>query len=127
MLWENTKKCKTFSIPTEKEFGKVNKNGNDDIITISYKIKLFHNARFMASSLSGLVDNLTEGIYKTKCKDCDCSLKYESVKDNSIKYKCLSCKKEYSNKLDEELKKRLKNTFEFSNSDINKFILLLTL
>ena len=49
----------------------------------------------MASSLSDLVDNLTEGIHKTKCKDCDCFLEYESVidtvKDNLIKYKCLSC------------------------------------
>ena len=42
-----------------------------------------------------------------------------------IKYKCLSCNKNYSNKFDEELKKRFKSTFEFSNNDINKFILLL--
>ena len=30
-----------------------------------------------------------------------------------------------SNKIDEELKKRFKNTFEISNNDINNFILLL--
>ena len=72
-----------------------------------------------------LVDNLTKGIEKIKCKDCDCFLKYGSVKDNLIKYKCLSCNKDYSNKIDEELKKRFKNTFKFSNNDINKFILLL--
>ena len=42
-----------------------------------------------------------------------------------IKYKCLSCNKDYSNKLDEKLKKRFKNTFKFSDNDINKFILLL--
>ena len=40
-----------------------------------------------------------------KCKDCDCFLEYESVKDNLIKYKCQSCDKDYSNKIDEELKK----------------------
>ena len=56
----------------------------------------------MASSLSNLVDNLTEGIHKVKCKDCDCFLKYEN-KDNLIKYNCLSCNKDYSNKIDEEL------------------------
>ena len=61
--------------------------------------------RFMASSFSSLVDNLTEEINKIKCKDCDCFLDYESVKDNSMKYKCLSCNKNYSKKLDEELKK----------------------
>ena len=36
----------------------------------------------MATSLSNLVDNLIEEIRKTKCKDCDCLLEYESVKDN---------------------------------------------
>ena len=50
---------------------------------------------------------------------------YESVKENSIKYKCLSCNKKYSNKIDEELKNRFKNIFKFSNNDINRFILLL--
>ena len=48
-----------------------------------------------------------------------------SVKDNLIKYKCLSCNKDYSKKHDEELKKKFKNTFKFSTNDINKFILLL--
>ena len=42
-----------------------------------------------------------------------------------MKYKCLSCNKNYSNKIDKELKKRFKNTFKFYNNDINKFILLL--
>ena len=42
-----------------------------------------------------------------------------------IKYKCLSCNKNYSNKIDEKLKKRFKNTFKFSNNDANKFVLLL--
>ena len=76
----------------------------------------------MSSSLSNLVDNLAEGIHKIKCKDCDCFLEYESVKDNMIKYNCLSCNKDYSNKLDEILKKRFKRFF---NNDINKFIWLL--
>ena len=82
----------------------------------------------MPSLLSNLVGNLAEGIkckVKIKCKDCDCFLKYESVKDNLIKYKCLSCNNDCSTKIDEELKKKFKNTFKFSNNDINKFILLL--
>ena len=58
----------------------------------------------MATSLPNLVDNLTEGIHKIKCKDCDCFLEYESVTGNLIKYKCLSCNTDYSNKIDEELK-----------------------
>ena len=79
----------------------------------------------MASLLSNLVDNLTDGIHKRKCKDCDFLLEYECFKGNFIKYKCLFCKKNYLNKLDEELKKKFKNTFNFSNKDSNKFILLL--
>ena len=42
-----------------------------------------------------------------------------------IKYKCLSRNNDYSNKLDEELKKRFNNTYKFSNNDVNKFILSL--
>ena len=42
-----------------------------------------------------------------------------------IKYKCLSSSKDYSNKLDEKVKRRFKNTFTFSDNEINKFILLL--
>ena len=37
----------------------------------------------------------------------------------------LSCNRHLSNKIDEELKNWFKNTFKFSNDDINKFILLL--
>ena len=79
----------------------------------------------MVTSLSNLVDNLTEGIHKIKCKDCDCFLEYESVKENSIKYKCRSYNKNYSNKTTEELKRKFKNTYQFSNNGINKSILLL--
>ena len=99
-------KYKTFSVPIEKEVTKIDKDGNESIATISYKIKFFDSARFMASSLSNLVDNLAEGIHKIKCKDCHSFLEYESVKDNLIKYKCLSCDKDYSNKIDEKLKER---------------------
>ena len=42
-----------------------------------------------------------------------------------MNYKCLSCNKDYSNKLGEELKKKFKNKFTCSNIDINKLILLL--
>ena len=64
-------------------------------------------------------------IFKIKCKDCNCFLEPESVKDNSVKYKYLSCNKKISNNIDEELKKRYKNTFKFFNNDINKSILFL--
>ena len=75
--------------------------------------------------MANLVNNLTEEINKIKFKDCNCFLEYESFKDNLINYTCLSCNKDYSNKIDEELKNPFNNTFKISNNDINKFILLL--
>ena len=106
-LGENTEKYKTFSAPVEKEVTSVDKDGNKSVVTIFYRIKFIDSARFMASSLSSLVNNLAEGIHKIKCKNCDCFLEFESVKDNLIKYKCLSCNRDYSNNLDEKLKKAI--------------------
>ena len=79
-LGKNTENYKTFSVTIEKEVSKIDKEGNWNIITISYEIKFIDSARFMASSLSNLFDNLAEGIYKIKCKDCDCFLEYKSVR-----------------------------------------------
>ena len=83
------------------------------------------SVRFITSLLSSLADNLTEVIHKIKRKTVIVFLEYESVKDMSVKYKCTSWNKDFLNKIDEELKKRFRNTFTFSNSYINKCILLL--
>ena len=72
-LGENTEKYKTFYVSIKTGAIKNDKDGNESV-TISYKIKLIDRARFLANSLSNLVDNLTEGIHKIKCKDCDCFL-----------------------------------------------------
>ena len=51
---ENTGKYKTFSVfsvPIKKGVTKNDKNGNETVVTISYKIKFIDSARFMASSL----------------------------------------------------------------------------
>ena len=55
-LGENTEKYKTFSVPIKKRID--NKN-----IDITYKIKFIDSFRFMATSLSKLVDNLTDNIH----------------------------------------------------------------
>ena len=75
--------------------------------------------------MSNLLDNLTEETHNIKCKDSKCFLEHESVTDNLIKNKCLSCNKYYANKIYEELKKKFKNTYKLSNNGINQFILLL--
>ena len=113
-ILEKTQKCKKlFSIPIEKGVTKIDKDVNESVVIIYYKVKILQRARFIASSWTNLVDNLIEGICKIKCKDYDCFLEYESVKDNSIKYKWLSCDKGYSNKIDEELKKNLRTNLSF--------------
>ena len=57
---------------------KIDKDDNKSVI----KMKFIDSLRFMATSLSNLVHNLTEEIHKMKSKDCDCFLEYERVKDN---------------------------------------------
>ena len=37
--------------------------------SISHNLKFINSARFMASLLSNLVDNLAEGTYKIKCRN----------------------------------------------------------
>ena len=99
------RKVKNFFCSDRKKNRKLDKDGNENISIVSYKIKFIDSANFLGSQLSNLVDNLAEGIHKIKSKDCDCFRQYESVKDNLIKYKCLSFNNGYSNKVDEELKK----------------------
>ena len=50
---------------------------------------------------------------------------YRNFEDNSIRHRYLCCNKNCKKKFDENLKKRLFKTNNFSNYDINKFILLL--
>ena len=88
-LGENTEKYITFSVPISKELD----NGK----TVTYKLKFIDSIRFMSTSLSSLVDNLSE-IYKKECKGCEEKRKIKSVcnfiglKNNKLNYKCKECK-----------------------------------
>ena len=70
-LGENPEKCKIFLFQQKKKLTNIDKDGNGSAVAISHKIKFIDSARFMATSLSTLVDNLTEGIHKIRFKDCD--------------------------------------------------------
>ena len=50
---------------------------------------------------------------------------YTNFKDGLIVCKRLCCNKNYQHKFDEKLKKRFFNTYNLSNHDNNKFIILL--
>ena len=70
---------KKFSVPIVKQVTEMDKDGNESAVTMSCKIKCINSARLMATSISNLFDNLTEGIHKFKCKGCDCFLEYERI------------------------------------------------
>ena len=72
---------KGFSVPRKKEVMKIDKDGEKSVKTMSYKIKIFDSMRFTVTSLTKVVNNLSEGIHKIKCKDCNYSFKNESVKN----------------------------------------------
>ena len=115
-LGENTEKYITFSLPIKKELD----NGK----TITYKLEFIDSFRFMSTSLSNLVDNLSE-IYNEECRGCE-KTKIESVRDfigvenNKLPNKCNECKKRQIKPINGLIKKFL-NTYEFCNGDINKF------
>ena len=79
----------------------------------------------MSSSLSKLVDNLSEGIHNNKCADCKSSLDYIKTKNEKLILECYNCKQRYRKKLNKELIKRFSGTYEFCNNDLNIFVLLL--
>ena len=124
-LGENTEKYITFSVPIKKEITKKDKNANDKITKISYKIKFIDSYRFMSTSLSNLVSNLSEGLHNDRCIDRKSYLDYMTTKDEKLTYRCFRCKKNYEKNFNEELIQRFANTYEFCNGDLNKFILLL--
>ena len=91
----------------------------------------------MASSLVNLVNNLSGGIHKIKCKyghsdkKCEtCRIKYNycnsfpeytDSKDDLIEYNCLCCKKNYQQKFDEKLIEQSFNAYKLFNYDNSKF------
>ena len=94
----------------------------------------------MASSLSNLVDKLSEVLHRIKCNfrhdgkdvkhvEIDRSIvtvffEYKNFKDNLIDYKCLCCNKNYQHKFDEKSKERFFNKYKFAKQNYIKFNLL---
>ena len=116
-LGEHTEKYVTFSVPNKKDLD----NGK----TITYKKKFIENFRFLSSSLSSFVDNLSDGFHCDKCIDCKSSLDYMITRDDQLIFRCFECKKNYQKDFNKDLINRFANIYEFCNKDINRFILLL--
>ena len=74
----------------------------------------------MSSSLSKLVDNLSEGIHNNKCADCKSNLDYIEItakpsslerKNEKLILECYNCKQRYRKKFNKELIKRFVSTY----------------
>ena len=90
----------TFSVPIKKECD----NGK----TIAYKLRFIDSFRFMSTSLSEFVYNMSGNFNSIECKLCTENNRCEDTK-----------------KLIEGLIKKFPSLYQFCNGDLNKFILLL--
>ena len=99
-LGENTEKYITFSVPIKKKIE------NKDLET-TYKIKFIDSYRFMSSSLSKLVVNLSEGSHNNKCVDCNSCLDYIKIKNEKLLLKCFNCNNYFKKKFNQDLIKKI--------------------
>ena len=75
---------------------------------IEYKLRFIDSVRFMSTSLSEIVDNMSGNFNSIECKSC--------TKNN----RCEQCKK-----LIEGLIEKFPSVYQFCNGNLNKFVLLL--
>ena len=69
----------------------------------------------MSTSLSSLVDNLSERGHSNKFIYCN----------DQLMFKCSKCNKNHNKDFNKNLINRLASTYKFCDGDINKFTLLL--
>ena len=114
MFKRKYRKIYYFSVTVKKELD----NGK----TIAYKLKFFNSFKFMQTSLSSLVDNLSE-TYSKKCT-CKSLCDFIGFKNDKLYYECKEHEKRLLKSINGLINK-FSNTHKFCNGDINKFILLL--
>ena len=92
-IGDNMEKHITFSVPITKEC--------DDVKTITRKLRFIDSFRFMSTSLSELVDNMSGIFNSIECKSCIEKIKINSeccfvgLKNNRLIYRCKKCKEEW--------------------------------
>ena len=122
-IGENMETYITFSVPIKTEC--------DDNKIIAYKQRFIDSFRFMPTSLSELVDNLSVKIFNsivcTKCMErekINSECEFDGLKDNRLSYKCREYREIWYNSINGLIKK-FPSIYQFCNVDLNKFILLL--
>ena len=91
-LGENTEKYITFTVQIEKGVTRIYKEEEEVTKNISFILQFIDSARFVVSSLSNLVNNLSEEIHRIKFKYRHDDKKCETCR---IKYKYYNCFLEY--------------------------------
>ena len=74
------------------------------------KLEFIGSFKFMSTSLSSLVNNLSDGIYIGEGTDCRSCLEYISAKDNQLIFKCLKYNKNHNKEFNEDLIKIFAST-----------------
>ena len=74
-IGENMEKYITFSVPIKKKC--------DDSKTITYKLRFIDSFRFMPTSFSELVDNVSANFNSVECKSCTENNRCEECKKNN--------------------------------------------
>ena len=81
MFWRKCREIYTFSVPIKKELD----NGK----TMTYELNFIDSFRFMLTTLSKRIENLSE-IYTKKCRDKNCKseLEFKGLKNDKLSYNC---------------------------------------
>ena len=104
------RKIQTFSVLIKTEMAKIDIDGNESVASI-YPTK--QNLLIVQDLWQAYYQILLIIWQKKLVKELDIKivivfLNMKVPKDNLIKYKCMSCNKDYSNKFDENLKRNLR-------------------
>ena len=64
-------------------------------------------------------------MHNDKCTNCKSNLCFVRTINETLLFECIDCGKEYKKGFNKELIKRFSNTYEFCDSDMDKFLILL--
>ena len=112
----------TFSVPIKKE--------GDNDKKIAYKLRFIDSFRFMSTSLSELVDNMSGIFNSIECKSCIEKIKINSeccffgLRNNRLIYKCKECKEQWKRPIN-KLIKNFPSVYQLCKGDLNRFVMLL--
>ena len=114
MFRRNHREIQTFFMPITKE--------NENIKTVTRKMKFIDRVRLMSSSPSSLANNPSKGLNKDKCKNCRSDLEYMTVNDGSFIFKFVDCKKLYDKEFHEDLPKTLTTHTDSVKKTLTHFV-----